>query len=136
MISGEVAAPHGPRRQYRNFIVGSFDEELVAGFSRAGIEFGILVVLTADPAAVSEAAKLLTSAKRWAKAGLRSRTDTWQCRSGIIDASNRRCFGHNLSEVGFRTADIEFFAGDGLKAIPQLTSADFEAEHGFIGLGG
>lgn len=113
-------------------LLGSFDEELVAGFSRAGIEFGILVVLTADPAAVSEAAKLLASAKRWAKARfavenrIRGNVDP-ELLKQVTDGVSVT----TLAKWAFEAPTIGFLQAMGLKAIPQLTSADFEAEHGF-----
>ena len=115
-----------------NSLLGSFDEELVAGFSRAGVELGLLVVLTADPAALTEGAKLLASARRWAKARfvvenrLRGEIDPAllaQVTDGVPVTI--------LAKWEFEPRTIGFLQAVGLHAIPQLTSADFERQHGF-----
>jgi GNAT superfamily N-acetyltransferase len=115
-----------------NSLLGSFDQELVAGFSRAGIELGFLAVITADPAAVSQGAKLLASAKGWAKARfavenrLRGNIDPAllaQVTDGVPVTV--------LEKWEFEPRTVAFLQAMGLYVIPQLTSADFEKEHGF-----
>lgn len=110
----------------------SFDEELVAGFSRAGIELGILVVLTADPAALSQGAKLLGLAKRWAKA----RFSVENKLRGNVDPALLKQVTDSvpvttLSKFEFEPRTTGFLQATGLRAIPQLTASDFQVEHGF-----
>lgn len=110
----------------------SFDQELVAGFTRAGVELGVLVVLTADPAALTEGAKLLTAAKHWATA----RFAVENRLRGIIDPGllARVTDGvpvTTLAKWEFEPRTIGFLQATGLHAVPQLTSADFEKEFGF-----
>jgi GNAT superfamily N-acetyltransferase len=115
-----------------NSLLGSFDDELVAGFSRAGVELGFLAVITADPAAVSQGAKLLASAKGWAKARfvvenrLRGNVDP-ALLAQITDGVPVTV----LEKSEFEPRTIAFLQAVGLHAIPQLTSEDFQVEHGF-----
>jgi hypothetical protein len=113
-------------------LLGSFDDELVAGFSRAGIELGLLVVFTADPAALTEGAKLIVSAKHWAKARFAVEN---RLRGHIDHAVLKRVTDGvpvtMMSKWEFEPRTISFLQATGLLAIPRLTSADFEKEHGF-----
>jgi len=49
-------------------LLASFDDEFVAGIAATEIEIALVVVVTADAAALTDGAKLLASSKRWAKA--------------------------------------------------------------------
>ena len=109
-----------------------FDDELVQGFAQAGIELAVLVVLTADPAAMAEGSKLLAMSKRWAAAQFVVENQV----RGHIDADLlKRIAGGlpvtTLAKWNLEPHTVEFLQATGLQAIPALTAADFAAEFGF-----
>jgi hypothetical protein len=113
-------------------LLGSFDDELLLGFSRSNIELGLLVVLTADPAALTEGYKLLVSAKHWAK----TRFVVENKLRGDIDPTMLKQVTDGapvstLSKWEFEARTVGFLQATGLLAIPRLSAADFEKEHGF-----
>ncbi len=110
----------------------SFDDQLVQAFGSAGIELAVLVVLTADPAAVAEGSKLLAMSKGWAAAQFIVENQM----RGNIDAQLLKRVADGvpvttLAKWALEPHALEFLQATGLRAIPALTAADFAAEYGF-----
>lgn len=112
--------------------LGTFDQELANAFSSAEIELGILVVLTADPAALAEGAKLLALSKAWVSSRFIVEN---QIRGHVAPEMIRRVAGDasitTLAKHELEPKTTAFLQATGLHAIPRLTAADFAEEVGF-----
>lgn len=110
----------------------SFDEELAHAFCSAGIELAVLIVLTADPAALAVGSKLLATSRRWAamqfivENRMRGNIDP-ELLKRVVDGQSVT----TLAKWSLEPQTISFLQATGLRAIPSLTAADFAAEHGF-----
>ncbi|KQT09262.1 MULTISPECIES: hypothetical protein [unclassified Bradyrhizobium] len=113
-------------------LLASFDDEYVAGIADSGIEMALVVVVTADAAALSDGAKLLASAKRWAKARFVVEN---KLRGDVDPAMLKRVADGALVTVlpkfEFEPRTLGFLQATGLCAIPQLKTSDFQKEYGF-----
>jgi len=113
-------------------LLASFDDEFVAGIADTGIEMALVVVVTADAAALTDGAKLLAASKRWAKARfvvenkLRGDVDPAMLKR-VADGAQVTV----LPKFGFEPRTLGFLQATGLYAIPQLKAADFQKEYGF-----
>ncbi len=113
-------------------LTGLFDGEFLAGAEELGIELGVLVVVTADASALTEGAKLLSSAKVWAKGRflvenrLRGEPD-----HGFLKRVSDGAVLTTLAKWEFEPRTVRFLQAMGLAAIPQLKTADLQREHGF-----
>lgn len=112
-------------------LLGTFDVEFTRGLSDTGIELGLLVVVTADPSALSQGAKLLAMGK-WAKARfvvenrLRGEPDPALLKRVCLDAVVT-----TLAKRDFEPRTMRFIQAMGLSAVPSLKTADLQREHGF-----
>jgi hypothetical protein len=113
-------------------LLASFDDEFVASLAGTGIELALLVVLTADAAALTDGAKLLASAKKWAKARFVVEN---KLRGDIDPAMLKRVAGGEqvtvVPKFEFEPPTLGFLQATGLYAIPQLKTSDFQKDHGF-----
>jgi hypothetical protein len=113
-------------------LLGSFDDEFVAGLAEAGIEIGLLVVVTSDASALTDGAKLLAQSKRWTHARfvvenkLRGNVDTAMLKKVADDAEITA-----LAKWEFEPRTVGFLQATGLYAIPGLKTSDFQKECGF-----
>lgn len=113
-------------------LFASFDDELMHAFSNAEIELAVLLVLTADPAALATGSKLLAMSKGWAAAQFAVENQV----RGNIDAQLLKRIADGMPVTTLRKWALEphavaFLQATGLRAIPTLTPADFAAECGF-----
>jgi hypothetical protein len=113
-------------------LLGSFDDEFVAGIADAGIEFGLLVVVTPDAGALADGAQLLAMSKPWATA----RFVVENKLRGDIDPEmlKRLADGAPTTTVpkfDFDKRTIAFLQAVGLYPIPGLKISDFQKEIGF-----
>lgn len=113
-------------------LLASFDDEFVAGIADTQIEMALVVVVTADAAALTDGAKLLASSKRWAKARFVVEN---KLRGDVEPAMLKRVADGAqvtvLPKFEFEPRTIGFLQATGLYAIPQLKTPDFQKEYGF-----
>jgi hypothetical protein len=113
-------------------LLASFDDEFVAGLAGTEIEMALVVVVTADAAALTDGAKLLASSKRWAKARfvvenkLRGDVDPAMLKR-VADGAQITV----LPKFEFEPRTLGFLQATGLYAIPRLKTSDFQKEYGF-----
>lgn len=110
----------------------AFDDEFLSSVADAGLELGLLVVVTADASAVTHGGKLLASSKSWAKARflvenkLRGDVDPAMLKR-IADGAQIT----TLQKWEFEPRTMSFLQATGLCAIPGLKASDFQKEFGF-----
>jgi hypothetical protein len=113
-------------------LLASFDDEFVAGIADSEIEMALVVVVTADAAALTDGAKLLASSKRWAKARFMVEN---KLRGDVDPAMLKRVADGAqvtvLPKFEFEPRTLGFLQATGLCAIPQLKTSDFQKEYGF-----
>lgn len=113
-------------------LLGSFDDEFVAGLAGTEIELGLLVVVTSDAGALTDGAKLLARSKHWAKARfvvenkIRGNVDPAMLKRVADGAQNT-----TLPKWEFEPRSLSILQATGLYAIPNLKTSDFQKEHGF-----
>ncbi|MDB6148300.1 MAG: hypothetical protein JWO45_1964, partial [Spartobacteria bacterium] len=102
------------------------------GLADSGVELGLLVVVTADASALTEGAKLLAAAEKWATARFVVEN---RLRGEPDPALLKRVAGSaiitTLAKREFEPRTIRFVQAMGLAAIPQLKTSDLQREHGF-----
>lgn len=113
-------------------LLGSFDDEFVAGLAEVSIEIAILVVVTSDASALTDGAKLLAQSKRWT--GARFVVEN-KLRGDVDPAMLKKVAGDTeitaLAKWEFEPRTISFLQATGLYAIPGLNTSDFQKEYGF-----
>lgn len=113
-------------------LLGSFDEEFVAGLAGTEIELGLLVVVTTDAGALTDGAKLLARSKRWAKARFVVEN---KIRGNVDPAMLKRVADGaqitTLPKLEFEPRSLNILQATGLYAIPNLKTSDFQKQHGF-----
>jgi hypothetical protein len=113
-------------------LLGSFDDELVSGLAEAGIEIGLLVVVTSDASALTDGAKLLAQSKRWTNARFVAEN---KLRGDVDSAMLKKVAGDAeitvLAKWEFEPRTVSFLQATGLFAIPGLKTSDFQKEYGF-----
>jgi len=113
-------------------LLGSFDDEFVAGLGDTEIELGLLVVVTSDAGALTDGAKLLARSKNWAKARFVVENEL---RGNIDPAMLKRVADGaqvtTLAKWEFEPRSLSILQATGLYAIPNIKTADFQKEHGF-----
>jgi hypothetical protein len=132
MVSAELPTIIDVGANTASSLLASFDDEFVAGLAGTEIEMALVVVVTADAAALTDGAKLLASSKRWAKARfvienkLRGDVDPVMLKR-IADGAEVTV----LPKFEFEPRTLGFLQATGLYAIPQLKTSDFQKEYGF-----
>lgn len=113
-------------------LLGSFDDEFVAGLAETGIEIGLFVVVTSDASALTDGAKLLAQSKRWTTARFVVEN---KLRGDIDPAMLKKLAGDaevtTLTKWEFEPRTVGFLQATGLYAIPGLKTSDFQKEYGF-----
>ncbi len=97
----------------------------------AGVEIGVLTVVTADPAAITAAIEMSASAKAWAAA----RFVVENRRDGAVAANELAEIAGSapvavLEEANMEPEAIEFLQARGLRDIPNLDRAQVNARYG------
>lgn len=105
--------------------------DLATDLGEAGVELGVLVVVTAEPGALAEAPKLMTLAKPWARArflvenrlhgAIESKTLTRIADGAIVT---------HLAEQVMEEKAVELLQAGGLASIPKLDAGKLSARHG------
>lgn len=104
---------------------------LAPDLTDAGVSFGVLVLLTAEPGALAEAPKLMALAKPWAAARflienrLRGEVEQKQL-ARIADKATVSVF----PEQNMEPEAVELLGAGGLASIPQLDPSKLIAKHG------
>jgi hypothetical protein len=105
--------------------------DIADDLKEAGVQLGVLVIVTAEPGALAEAPKLMTAAKPWAAARylienrIRGEVDDGQV-TRIADGAEVKV----LSEQVLEEKAVEIFQAGGFAIIPKLDPAKLSERHG------